>query len=300
MREPCRTERLERPDGCSIEMRVYNSAARRCVVLSNGLGCGEVLWRHLIDDLGSDHRVVTWDVRGQGASAEADGPGAYTASAHAADLAAVQEAAGAERAAHVGFGFGATVALEHHSWNPDTVEALVIIQGGLCRGPLPWGAALARQALTAAVPLAPFGASILKSRQGARAIRLAHSLATRTNVVGRTCDLGDFETFLDVLAEQSTAGQLRLFRGIGSHRSVDVLARVRVPTLVFGAARDPICPEALMLQVHEALHNSEYVRLPGATHACLLERGPVISARIRRFLDERRQQTPWKEHPILP
>jgi pimeloyl-ACP methyl ester carboxylesterase len=60
--------------------------------------------------------------------------------------------------------------------------------------------------------------------------------------------------------------------------------------LIFGAERDPLYPEPLMRQVHETLGNSEYVRLPGASHVCLLELGPVVAARVRRFLMERRSE----------
>ncbi len=92
MRNPDRVERFERPDGCSLELRVFNPAASRTIVLSNGLTGGEVLWRHLLDDLATDHRLVTWDYRGQGKSSEAPGPGAYALSAHLADLADTAQA----------------------------------------------------------------------------------------------------------------------------------------------------------------------------------------------------------------
>lgn len=295
---PERVEHLQRPDGCVIEWRLYNPDARHTVVLSNGLGCGEVFWRHLIHELASDHRVITWDYRGSGRSSEASGAGAYSARAHAADLAALQDAAGIATAVHVGFGIGTLIVLEHHGWASERIEALVLIQGGLSlrEGDLPWAARLWRQLLGAAAPLAPLGASLLAGRS--RALTRAHELARRTGIIGRTFDLQGFSEVLETLAEQSVKSQIATVRALSRHRPAEALSEVKVPTLVIGSDRDPLCPEPLIRQVHESLHNSEYVVLPGASHACTIELGPVLAARVRRFIEERRSQRPWKRAPV--
>ena len=57
------------------------------------------------------------------------------------------------------------------------------------------------------------------------------------------------------------------------------------PILIFGASGDRLCPEPLVTEVYEGIDGSEYVRLPGASHASLLELGPIIAGRIRRFLE---------------
>jgi pimeloyl-ACP methyl ester carboxylesterase len=72
------------------------------------------------------HRVIAYDARGHGLSAPAPAPGAYGYDALAADLVAVLDAAGAERAVLAGASMGAhtaaRVALEH----PERVAALVL------------------------------------------------------------------------------------------------------------------------------------------------------------------------------
>ena len=296
MRSPERSEKIRRPEGCRVALRVYNEGARHTVILSGGLGTGgdgDALWRHLIDDLGADHRVVTWDYRGHGGSDEADGPGAYTAPALASDLAAVQDHVGAERAGHVGFGVGAVVALEHHRWAKERVAALVLIQGGLSlsEGRLPWADALRRRLMAEATSR---GALQLASRGGRTPLApMVYGAALRLGFVGRTCSASDFGALVASSSGHSARARREIARELARHRTDEVLSEVRVPTLVFGATRDAQVPESLMRQVHESLHNSEYVPLPGATHSCLLDQGPVIAARIRRFFEERRQQRPW-------
>lgn len=297
MVEPHLVDTVTRPDGCSIAMRVYNPDATRAFVLSNGLGCGDPMWRYVLAEFAKDHRVVTWDYRGQGDSSNAEGPGAYSAKALAADLDAVQQAAGVSQAVHVGFGLGALVALEHHRWQRDAVEALVLIQGGVTGGAqnVSWAATLARQAYAHAAPLAPLVGRLTTHPLGARSLGLFHGLATRARIVGRTCSLEDFEGVMASLAEQQEANLFALSRGVRGQDLADELGDVKVPTLVFAADKDPLAPFSLMQSIHERLHNSELERLPGSSHTPLLDLGPFIAARMRRFIEERRRQRPWKE-----
>jgi pimeloyl-ACP methyl ester carboxylesterase len=292
MMAPERVARVDRPEGCAVELRVYNPSARRTIVLTNGLGCGDGHFRYLLDDLARDHRVVTWDMRGQGASTSATGPGAYAIGALAGDLAAVQSAAGAASAAHLGFGIGAVVALEHHAWSADAVDALVLVQGGLPLrgGRLPLRAAASRALLGAAAPIA---AALAPAVAGRRTRRRALRAARAWGLVGPTLGLDDFATLVAESAAQSPRRQLALLRAALGHRPVDPLARVKVPTLVVAAERDPFYPEPLARRVHASLHNTELVRIPGAGHSCLLEVGPLVAARVRRFLAERQAQRPW-------
>jgi sigma-B regulation protein RsbQ len=288
-----RSEFVQRPDGCSIAMRVYNPEATRAMILSNGLGCGEQMWRHLIADFARDHRVITWDYRGQGDSSDASGPGAYSPTALAADLAAVQHAAGVGAAVHVGFGLGALVVVEHHSWNRENVEALVLIQGGMSSGfgRIPLASALTREVLGRAAPLAPLLGRATR-KLGGGALKLTHSLARRAGIVGRTCNIDDFEALVATVAEQREASLHALSRGVAGHQIAEVLAEVKVPTLVFAAEKDLFCPSSLMQGIHEMLFNSELEPLPGSSHTPLIDLGPHIAARTRRFLDERRRQEP--------
>jgi sigma-B regulation protein RsbQ len=285
MRTPERVELIERPDGCSLELRVYNPAARRTLVFTNGLGCDDVLWRHLLDDLAADHCVVTWDFRGQGGSSEAQGTGAYALGAHAADLAAVQAAVGADCASLIGFGMGALVTLVRaRSATRGEVASMVLIQGGMHPAlvRLPAASELAFRLLSAAAPLAPWWLGLARRLGGWDWL---HPLALRLQLLGATCDKRELGVVLASAGEGDAMVQLEIARNLAISRERDLFSPVRVPVLIFGAARDPLCPESVMLAVHERIAGSEYVSLPGASHASLIEVGPIIAGKVRRFLE---------------
>jgi pimeloyl-ACP methyl ester carboxylesterase len=114
---------LERPDGIEIH---WEDQGRGPVVLI----AHQLLWSYpqvyvdLIADLSGDHRVVTYDPRGCGASSRR---GPYDAETDAGDLLAVAEAAG-RRAVAIAVGYGYNLAVRVAARRPDLISALVSIQ----------------------------------------------------------------------------------------------------------------------------------------------------------------------------
>lgn len=75
----------------------------------------------------SGHRVIAYDARGHGRSAVAPSSGAYTYELMAADLLAVLDALGIERAVLAGVSMGAQTALRFALGHPERVSALALI-----------------------------------------------------------------------------------------------------------------------------------------------------------------------------
>jgi pimeloyl-ACP methyl ester carboxylesterase len=76
------------------------------VVLTHGWPQHWWLWRNVIPELATDHRVIAWDLRGLGWSDPAP-DGDYTKTAFALDLIALLDALGIERTGLVGHDWGA-------------------------------------------------------------------------------------------------------------------------------------------------------------------------------------------------
>src|SRR5438552_4169520 len=112
------THRLTARDGASIAYHVHlgpagteaELAGRPLVLLTNGVGTSENFWRHLVEDLQVDHKVVHWDYRGHGQS-EPSKYGDYSVEAHVDDLRRVLDEVGNVRV-HVAFSMGVAVLLE--------------------------------------------------------------------------------------------------------------------------------------------------------------------------------------------
>ncbi|MBW3661090.1 MAG: alpha/beta hydrolase [Gemmatimonadetes bacterium] len=84
-------------------------------------------WFLLLPSLRESHRLVRYDLRGQGRS-EAAADGDYSLAAHGRDLERVLDGLGLQRAHLVGVGLGARIALEVTLARPHRVRSLVLIQ----------------------------------------------------------------------------------------------------------------------------------------------------------------------------
>jgi len=120
-----------RVQGDGVELDVLDEGAGPPVLLVHGFPDSSYLWRHQVAALtGSGLRAIAPDMRGFGAS---DRPGAveeYRLGRAVADLVAVLDAAGVERARVVGHDWGAAVAWLFAAIHPDRVERLVAMSVG--------------------------------------------------------------------------------------------------------------------------------------------------------------------------
>lgn len=85
-------------------------------------------WDDQFDVFARDYRVVRYDARGYGRSSRPEPGVPYS---HVADLVAVMDAAGVDRAALIGCSMGGGIALETALEHPDHVTALVLAAPGL-------------------------------------------------------------------------------------------------------------------------------------------------------------------------
>jgi pimeloyl-ACP methyl ester carboxylesterase len=85
------------------------------------------VWKAQIPDFARRHRVVAWDARGNGRSDRPADPLAHTTRARAADLGAVMDAAGLERAVLVGLSSASGTMLVFAAEHPERVMGIVFV-----------------------------------------------------------------------------------------------------------------------------------------------------------------------------
>jgi pimeloyl-ACP methyl ester carboxylesterase len=107
------------PEACAVVLAIH------------GVASSHAVWRSIARELTRDGRtcLLAPDLRGRGRSVELPGP--YGMEAHAADLLAVLDDAGAERAFVVGHSLGAYVATGFAARYPDRTSTVVLLDSGL-------------------------------------------------------------------------------------------------------------------------------------------------------------------------
>ena len=100
------------------------------LLLSHGYGASAAMWAPNVAALAADRPVITWDMRGHGRSDSPEEPEQYSHAACVADMAALLDAAGAERAVLGGLSLGGFVSLEFLLEHPDRVDAVMLFDTG--------------------------------------------------------------------------------------------------------------------------------------------------------------------------
>jgi pimeloyl-ACP methyl ester carboxylesterase len=99
------------------------------VLAAHGITANSRSWGPVARELGGRAQLVAADLRGRGQSHELPGP--FGMASHAADLLAVLDHLGAERAVLAGHSMGAYVVARLGAEHPDRLEAAVLVDGGL-------------------------------------------------------------------------------------------------------------------------------------------------------------------------
>lgn len=116
------------PEAVSEGVRINyadSGAGDEAVLLLPGLGMSHLTWAKHAEALAPRYRVLSVDPRGSGASQTPDHP--YTAATVAADVGAVLDAAGVERAHLVGQSMGGMIAQDTALAAPERVQSLTLV-----------------------------------------------------------------------------------------------------------------------------------------------------------------------------
>ncbi|HEV2364840.1 MAG TPA: alpha/beta fold hydrolase [Caulobacteraceae bacterium] len=115
-------------DGVEIYYEVHGEGP--AILLTHGYSATSQMWAGQVGPLSKAYKLITWDMRGHGRSAYPNQPEAYSEAASVADMAALLDAAGADKAVVGGLSLGGYFSLAFHLAHPQRVRALLIIDTG--------------------------------------------------------------------------------------------------------------------------------------------------------------------------
>ncbi len=227
------------------------------VLLTHGYSASAHMFANVVEALAVDHTVITWDLRGHARSDSPADPDAYSMELCLADVVALLDHVGVERAVLAGHSLGGYLSLALWLARPDRVRALVLVGTG-----------------------PGYRNDDARQKWNDMALRYAGAIEKRgADALGGSPEVRGVE-------HRDFAGLARAGRGILVQRDgavIDALPRIDVPTLVVVGERDA-----------QFVGGSRYMaeRIPGAAldviadagHAPNLSQPTVFNATVRAFL----------------
>ncbi|MEW6440249.1 MAG: alpha/beta hydrolase [bacterium] len=267
------------------------------LVLCNGILCSTGYWRYVRAFFRSRATVLSWDYRSHGRSEPARSPDNLTIESLCRDLLSVLDAAGVEKAALAGHSMGVQVILEFYRRYPERVAGLIPISGTYgdpCRTfyGMEWLGSvmppLLRVGERIAGPLARFVQPFLRSRLAIPMARASGSIHWYL------CPGEVMEDYFRHLSSFDLRTAFRMGQAMAEHSAADVLARVRVPTLVIAGEKDPFTPVWVAEKMWRAIPDAELLVVPRGTHTALVEDPLLVNLRVELFLRDHFQDLGYR------
>lgn len=244
-----------------IRIRYDVEGSGPAVLLSHGYSATGRMWDAQRTALADRYRVISWDMRGHGATECPDDPGCYSADATVADMKALLDHLGVARAVVGGLSLGGYVSLAFFLAHPAMVRALVLADTG-----------------------PGFRNPEARAAWNRRAEERAQELETRglEALAGRSREMR--EAMGDHRSARSLALAARGMLAQQDARVIDGLASVRMPTLIVVGDRDEpfLAPTRYMAS---KIAGSRLEVIEDAGHSANLDQPDAFNRILRTFLD---------------
>ncbi|HEX4301357.1 MAG TPA: alpha/beta hydrolase [Rhizomicrobium sp.] len=238
------------------------------VLLVMGHSYSSALWYPALPAFARQHRVITFDNRGTGAS---DTTRTLTVRQMAEDAVAVMDAAGVAKAHVYGVSMGGIIVQELAMRHPERVTSLIVGCAGMLTAEKPRAPAAARLLYHLPPRLLK---RLLAAVQGDKSYG---SAATATVIAADRAVLAkDTFTKHGLLAQANAMAHYTTTR--------EAIAGLTLPALVLHGDEDGLVPFAWGEELAQALPNSSFVRLEGASHNFLVAQRDKANAAVLDFI----------------
>jgi pimeloyl-ACP methyl ester carboxylesterase len=251
--------RLQRQDGVTLAFEVHNPQAPGVpLLLTHGFGATAGMWNPNIDALSVHRPVIVWDQRGHGSSDAPDDMDRYSEQISVADMAAILDAAGADRAVLGGMSLGGYLSLAFRLAHPERVAALVLVDTG-----------------------PGYRNDEARSKWNAWVERRAQELE-------RGEKRADISAEVAQAVHEHPEGLPRAARGVMAQKDARVITSldsITVPTLVIVGAQDTDFLAGADY-MHRHIPNSRMVVIDNAGHAANMDQPETFNAAVRELLEQ--------------
>ena len=255
---------MARPVDCAYSVE----GAGPPLFLIHGIGAARNTWAKALPVLLPHFTVITYDLRGHGASPRSEG--VFGLDELVADLERLRERTGFEQAHFAGHSLGGMIGPAYAHRYPDRVLSLGLLS-------------------TAAFRTEDDSAKVRAVVQAMRDKGIAQVLGTLTDrwftdaFIERHADV--VEARLKQVVATDPEVFLNVFDIYATTEMAPWLHEVTAPSLVLTGENDGGCNPRLNRAIDAALPRSELVILDGYKHSLLLEAGDMVAGHIKRFIE---------------
>jgi pimeloyl-ACP methyl ester carboxylesterase len=251
--------RLQREGGVTLAFQVHNPQGSGVpLLLTHGFGATAGMWDLNIDALSVDRPVIVWDQRGHGSSDAPDEMDCYSEQISVTDMAAILDAAGAERAVFGGMSLGGYLSLAFHLAYPQRVAALVLVDTG-----------------------PGYRNDEARDKWNAWVERRAQQLERGEVRAGTSAELAQ-------AVHEHPEGLPRAARGVMAQKDARVITSldsIMVPTLVIVGAQDTDFLAGADY-MHRHIPTARKVVIDNAGHAANMDQPETFNAAVRELLEQ--------------
>ena len=284
------------PHGITLSCRVAGAPGAPLLVFLHGFPEGAFVWDELLLHFAGRYRCVAPNLRGFERSSSPQAPQDYRAKHLVADIEALIAHCGGPAAALIAHDWGGAVAWNLAVQRPASIERLVIINS-------PHPATFLREMQRNPAQQAASAYMNFLCRPEAEALLAADDYARMWPFFRRTGEAAGPDWLTDAVRDQyrevwdhGLRGGCNYYRasplrpptadddGVLEVAFAPEFVTVPVPTLVIWGEDDRALPVALLDGLEAYLPRGRIVRVPGATHWIVHERGPWIAQQIEAEL----------------
>lgn len=288
---PVAQQRLQRPDGSEVQVKMYGPADAPPLVLTHGWGLNSDEWAYAHRELAQDFRVIVWDEPGLGAS-KRPANGDFGVEKFARDLEAVLGLAGDRPAILIGHSIGGMITLTFCRLFPEAlgtrVAGLVLThttytnpvrttQGAGFLTAIEKPVLVPLMYLTMVLSPLVWFLGWLSYRNGT-----AHLLSMSSSFAGtETWEQIEFSAHFQPKASPWVLARGML--GMMSYDATATLKMISVPTLVVAGDQDSTCKPEASERMQQDIPGARQVTLTPARHLGLIEHHERYAQSIREF-----------------
>ncbi len=240
------------------------------VVLIHAYPMSHRMWERQLEALGPDLRVITYDVRGLGATEPGKNP--FTFETLVEDLLALLDHLKVGRAVLCGLSMGGYIALRTVQRNPDRVFALI-----LCDTQSTTDTNEGRLHRHEAIQTIEEKGVSTFAEGFAKKVLADETLMEKTEIAGWV---------KKIVNSNSTLGICRITVALATRLdTTEALAQIKVPTLVVTGEFDKLIPVSKTRDMEEQIPGAQLVVIPKAGHMSNMENPEEFNRQVIGFLN---------------